>query len=355
MPGNYAGEFEEFRVYLEKEVNKILRPFKKIVVNKNYEGDTRCGYNELVTDFSQYKEEHYRNTYISAIKIDINNYLYMIDKNDKGQAANFMDLKYYFITADHCLTDWSMEKRPGTIPIFVLPSVWYSILLKYKGRTADDYKAFCQFLNIRIAPEKDKLKDIKERIFPYIMNLNEENEIKEEIVYDIERKLTEANVVNENIEEIVEESHKTILESRIAAIESRHNEEIDLLKQKIESMQNVSDENKEFSKGQENIIEKQAEKIVRRRQIISCIGLSLFIIGIILIVLLYVIKYETKDSVRINGFIKWCNDNQGLINILITVIGIIGGSTKTIIAKMDMFSTNVEKVKKRLRDKYKAN
>lgn len=354
MPGNNAGNFEEFRIYLEKEVNKILRPFKKIVVNKNYEGNVKCGFNELVTDFSKYKEEHYRNTYISAIKIDINNYLYMVDKNDKGQASNFMDLKYYFITADHCLTEWSMEKRPGTIPIFVLPSVWYSILLKYKGRTNDDYKAFCQFLNIRIAPEKDKLKDIKERIFPYIMNLNEENEIKEEIIYDIERKLSEANVADENIEEIVEESHKTILESRIAAIESKHNEEMDLLKQKIESMQNVSDEKKEFSKGQEDIIEKQAEKIVRRRKIISCIGLSLLIIGIILIVSLCVIKYVTKDSAEINGFIKWCNDNQGLISILIAVIGIIGGSTNTIIAKMDMFTTDIEKVKKRLRDKYKA-
>lgn len=355
MPGNYAGEFEEFRIYLEKEVNKILRPFKKTVVNKDYEGDSRCGFNELVADFSKYKEEHYRNTYISAIKIDINNYLYMVDKNDKGQASNFMDLKYYFITADHCLTDWAMEKRSGTIPIFVLPSVWYSILLKYKGRTSDDYKAFCQFLNIRIAPEKDKLKDVKERIFPYIMNLNEENEIKEEIIYDIERKLSETNAVDENIEGIVEESHKTILESRIAAIESKHNDEIELLKQKIEFMQNVSDGNEEFSKGQEDIIDKQAKKIVRRRKIISCICFSLFIVGIIIIASLCIIKYVTKDCEEINGFVKWCNDNQGIISILIVVIEIIGASIKAKTEKMDMFSLDIEIVKKWLRDKYKID
>ena len=39
-------------------------------------------------------------------------------------------------------------ENKGDIPTFVLPSVWYSTLLKYKNRTENDYGAFCKFLSM---------------------------------------------------------------------------------------------------------------------------------------------------------------------------------------------------------------
>lgn len=349
--GNRAGDYEEFNKYLEKEINLILKKFKKVVVNRNYEINKNCDFREMATDFSEYKEKHYRNTYKNAIDTDINNYLYMVEQNNKGQATNFMDMKYYFITADHCLTEWAMEKRPGTIPIFVLPSVWYSILLKYKGRSDDDYNAFCQFLNIRIAPEKDRLKEVKEKIFPYIMNLNEEREIKEEIIYDIEEKLNNTNVSYDNIEELVEESHNTILASKIKEIEEKHSSQIDELKQQIKEVNESKETKDNFLLGQSDIINRQAKKIVKRRKKIAIIGWSMILIGIIVFVIMIGGNILYGDK-KVSIFMNWLNDNQGILAILGLILEVIGCGIKCIIGKTDIFSTDIEKVEEKLREKY---
>ena len=53
------------------------------------------------------------------------------------------------ISADHNLIKWSDDRYSNEIPIVILPSVWYSMMLKLCGRTGDDYKSYIQFMKIR--------------------------------------------------------------------------------------------------------------------------------------------------------------------------------------------------------------
>ena len=150
----------------------------------------------------------------------------MLDKKNNGQANSFTELNSFFITADHCLTEWTLQNRPGSIPIFVLPSVWYSILLKYKGRTENDYEAFCKFLNIRIAPENDELYCNKTIMLAKVLELSEPKEIKEEIIYDINSKLSEYNV-EDNPEDVVNKSINSVTKRYVNEAVKRANEEND--------------------------------------------------------------------------------------------------------------------------------
>ena len=60
----------------------------------------------------------------------------------KGQNNDFI------VSADQLLISWTGNAFSG-VPIVVLPSVWLSIILRFTGRTDDDYKSFCLFLTQR--------------------------------------------------------------------------------------------------------------------------------------------------------------------------------------------------------------
>lgn len=330
------GDFEAFRVFLEGEIKNVTHTFELKVFDDKDTFKNHTLFSELFDDFDQYKIERYKNTYEGAIKTDINNYLYMTEMNRGMQATNFMQLKYYFITADHCLTEWASLKRPGTIPLFVLPSVWYSILLKYKGRSDDDYNAFCQFLNIRIIPEKDIYLVEKRKMLAYILTLNEDSDIKERIVFDIESRLTNMDTSIDDPIAFAEESHQTILQEKLSKqkeeIEKENTQKIEDVKDQIKAehyskMTQFEKEKNELVKtehrtgyieGQKDIIKKEAKRIKRKNQrIINFLSILAVISFLILLILFIVFLFTKKDAS--NQFTVWYNENGGTITIITTI------------------------------------
>lgn len=381
-PLNCVGDFQSFTKYLEREVLHIINEFKLVVMDSYELGKSNNKFGLLVEDFTKYKTEHYRNTYEGAIKIDINNYLFMLDKNNDGQASNFLELKYYFITADHCLTEWASMQRPGTVPIFVLPSVWYSILLKYKGRTDEDYLSFCRFLNIRIAPERDPLIVHKQAMLSYILEMDEEKEIKESVIFDIEARLKEDNTDIEDPILFAEESHRTIMEIKLAErtqeLREQHKADIERMKErtqnehesKLEEIRNRNaieiDNAKEegFCSGQEVIIDKQAKKIVKRNKVI--IGIGMFVVFVLIIctfLSLVVVLLKDRDVLKelpqwvpswlTMDLINWYEKHAGIfafIDGLLTTALII---VEKLLKNIGFLLTEKEKVKEKLKDKYR--
>lgn len=349
---NKTGDFLGFKRYLEKEINAVLNPFKMVVIDKKYEKNDNYEY--LINSFSEYKEKHYRNTYKQAIKVDIDNYMYILDINSGGQATTFSEVGRYFITADHCLVDWSVVQRPGAIPYFVLPSVWYSILLKYRGRAKNDYLAFCQFLNIRIAPEEDKLKDIKESIMPYIMNIKEDVSVKEEMIYDIVEKLNSSNEID-NIPQYVEKVHETIIEKRLNDLKNEYDSKIESLTNQLNS-ENKEENRLSYLEGQKDIIAKQAEKIVQKNRRVRMILNVGIIITIILLICTFVFGLIGKKQPQdINNVMQWLNDNQGVLEILLLIISVLLGAISKVLSYLNILSTDVNVVTKRLEKNYKEN
>ena len=54
----------------------------------------------------------------------------------------------YMISADQSFIAFATDYVDG-VQIVVLPSVWLTIMLRFCGRTEDDYKAFVSFMRIR--------------------------------------------------------------------------------------------------------------------------------------------------------------------------------------------------------------
>ena len=370
IPTSKAGDFDSFRKYLEYNVNNLLTNFKLVVADTYDTHGNRKRFTGLCEDFTEYKAKHYKNTYEGAIKVDINNYLYILEKASAKDAADFMQLKYYFITADHCLTEWAAMQRPGVVPMFVLPSVWYSILLKYKGRTNEDYAAFCQFLNISVAPERDTQLEQKREMLAYIIELNEDREIKEQIIFDIKDRLSDPQVTVEDPIAFVEESHETILQSRIdetiAEADARHSKKMrtvldetearhQLIREqdKIDNAQRIKATQKEsFTSGQDNIIKKQAKNIINRHRRIMIAFLCVVGLGILICLTTFFFSWFVGDKEISNEVIKWVDDNSKAINVISFLCSALFAVVSLILKLTNVLSTNEEYIINELKIKY---
>ena len=213
-PVNRTSDYSSFERDLRMRTSKILSRFKQVTFD-DYSGRNKKEYAEQFESLKQYKIEHRRNTYDPSIKADINNYLYIQERNREKKGENFFATDHYLITADHAFSGWEREKRPGAIPTVVLPSVWYSIILQYAGRTtADDYSAFTRFLNFSFS-ENEPADARKMEILKSVIALQEPVDMKETIIFDIAEKL-QHDYKDLNSEQIVEISHQYVINQILA-------------------------------------------------------------------------------------------------------------------------------------------
>ena len=361
-PKNRAGDYEAFKDYLKRKIRKLIFPFKPVEA-ENFETTEHNCFERLTKSFHDYKQERYKNTYDGAIKVDVNNFMFLQKKNSSGNAMNFMDIKNYFISADHCLTEWAEKQRPGTVPVFVLPSVWYSILLKYQGRTNEDYDAFCQFLNIRIAPERDFHFKEKETMLAYVIDLDEPREIREEVLYDIEKRLS--NMGETPIEDPIsfaEESHQSITKQK--ENEAR-NSERELADKKYSKLmenheagfqaQNKKDKEESFKSGQKKQVFQQAKERAKRNKIIVNILLVITIVFLFVSVCMFVFHFFIIPNANLSQQLSWFNGRDVVIAIIIFILGLIGSAVSFLRKNNKWLMTDENEIYDKLLKKYGLN
>lgn len=83
-----------------------------------------------------------------SLQTDINNIYYIYSLRNTSQSQSLWQTNDYIVSADQLLTSWAQEAFSG-IPIVVIPSTWLSIMLRFTGRSEDDYKAYCLFMGLR--------------------------------------------------------------------------------------------------------------------------------------------------------------------------------------------------------------
>ena len=158
-----------------------------------------------------------------------------------------------------------------------------SILLRYLGRSKDDFKSYVSFLNIRNRESvlsNEKLTLIIESVFELTTNIEQ----ADGIVYNIiNSKFLEENLesTDSEIKEKVKEIAKSELESRIEDNEKRiealknqsyndkkENEQITIEKEKLEK------KNKKLEKENNEKTNKidELENIIRKKEIISLLS-----------------------------------------------------------------------------------
>lgn len=349
--GNIAG----FRDELLKTADRVCQQFQNITFS-SFDTISKDKFTAYTKDLLAYKSNYKSFVREETVQTDVNNFMYVVGMNDKSHALDFFALSYFHISADHIFCNWVKHVRAGAIPEVILPSVWYSIILHYSGRAADnnDYSAFTRFLYFSMNTN-DEFKDEKKTVLlKMVSRLNEPVDVKEEIIFDVGKKLSGdfVDIDDETIAILIGESNKTITEQRVAkAIETqkqisqrkidkqiednnavigklteKHEKEIAQIKDDIQQMQNehdnkfaqqlVAQEEAVFKAKKEvrsNHIEIEAKENAKRKKIV-------YTIIILLTILLPLCAVGYVIYMILTGALQ-----ENKLNLLGTVGGIITG------------------------------
>ena len=217
---NPKGNYQAFERDLNKQAMDIINQFKQVDFDSFSETEREL-FDTYVHSLTAYKTARHKGTYEGNIRTDVNNYMFVAKKNEQIEGADFLSIHNYLISADHTFGEWAKEIRPGTIPIVVLPSVWYSILLQYSGRSDDDYASFSSFLNYSLSnADSGGHSEWKLNILKKVIEINESADIQSEILFGIEEKLRMNNIRDleaSGIEELIDETYKSVVEKEVAA------------------------------------------------------------------------------------------------------------------------------------------
>lgn len=210
---NNFKDFISFQKYLISMLNEILSSFKFEIID-NQEIINKERFLAYCSSFKDYKTKHNRNPSDEAIKRDINNFLYVLNKHENKKPKRITVFNDYIISTDKHFCNWSYETIPGCI-IVVRPSYWLSIILKVKGRTKEDYTTFCKFLNLRYS-HKEKLNYNFDKLVESICNLTTDENVIERITIELETMLSEENFDdNFDYDELAEDTYNKVLEDTI--------------------------------------------------------------------------------------------------------------------------------------------
>lgn len=254
-PQNIYNDFQSFNQYLLDLIHNVIINLNYVEIpnyglEKNNEGFQRKCYSLM-----QYKTSERRRKSITkeSVRADINNVIYtlMLRNGTKGQ--NLWQINEFFVSADQLLMEWAKIELTG-VPIVVIPSVWLSIILRFTGRTSDDYKTFCLFLNLRHHRMDDDNENahIKPSILlPILAQKTNDKEIKQKIILEIMRNCEQYQLqTKEDHEQAVEKAFdkylselKTENAHQLALEAQRFNEKLALKDQAVElSIQNAKEE-----------------------------------------------------------------------------------------------------------------
>lgn len=300
QPIGVSNRYLAFAKHIKVKMNEVLSVFTMDIGEPFNRAKTIDDYTQYFEELKECKVKNNKFHNKDTLEVDVNNYMFTRIKNTNTLNQNATGIKYYLISADHTLINWAKSLLPGCTPFVVLPSVWYSLILKYKGRTLNDHKAFTQFLNFRIN-DNIEINPIKKAALLEVIDLEETPEIKEAILVDIDEKLHNEYSLIDSVEEIVSRSHQTITATLIDEATQK------LSIEQEEKLSELYDENKqkikeEREKGKEESKREIYKRLKGNANKLSFIGARLKYI--ILIALFWIIPFVifTIISTLISSF-----------------------------------------------------
>lgn len=141
------GRFSDFKQYLISQFYRCCEGIECEYVDEISVAD------ELVSSLMEKKQQ--RSGYENVV-YDVKNLTHIKEKRRKNNGEKVdWNTKYYLISADHKLVEWVDEKYSPRNPIAVLPSVWYSLMLKLNGRETRGYESFIEFVKLKYIQDVD--------------------------------------------------------------------------------------------------------------------------------------------------------------------------------------------------------
>ena len=147
---NKFNDFMSFQKYLIGLIRNVINDLKFITIPNNKISEAKNSFEMQCTSLDDYKKNKRptKSNSKASLQADVNNILYIISQRNTSHSQNLWQTNDYIVSADQLLTSWSQTAYSG-IPIVVIPSTWLSIMLRFTGRSSDDYKSYCLFMGLR--------------------------------------------------------------------------------------------------------------------------------------------------------------------------------------------------------------
>lgn len=269
---NIYNKYDDFALSLKKDVQKVIKDYEAETF-KNQEVLNKADFFDYYKSLKDIKEnvhtddfgiEHKNYVNDNSVKVDVNNYLAIEKIRNEEKGNSVFNVNTYIISTDTKYCEWSKSLIPGQTPLCILPSTWYSIILKMYGRSENDFAAFNNFLSFRFKREPESDYKKKEEIISLVQRLDQPSIVKEKILDSIYMKLSQSSLDNYEPATIVAE------------------EEIEKTEEELLSIW-AKDGNPFIEKGEQGILDLQAEaKADRKYKVYSKIPKIFDIILIIL-------------------------------------------------------------------------
>ncbi len=206
MKNGIQGHYDDFHKYLQKEFYELVNEIRTVDA-----GNIQIP-EDILESYINWKDGKITK---ENAEYDIKNLIF-IDRIRK-QKSNTMgwNVGEYLISADHKLIKWADRNFSKENPIAVLPSVWYSMLLKLQGRAQNDIKAFSEFIKIRYIQDKptENIQYLINKVCEKTTNGALQDMLFDEIAKNNEQINELSFEGDERIDEIVNQAYDDILET----------------------------------------------------------------------------------------------------------------------------------------------
>lgn len=270
VDGNHYKDLKSFYEHLLDLVREALEkvdivqiPKEKYISEKDYD--------ELSQKLREYKNTHnsWHRVSKSSSDTDIINIKEVKNKRSINQES-IWQTNEFIVSADQLLIAWSAKKFSG-VPLVVLPSVWLSIILRFTGRSNDDYKSFCLFLTQR------QHKKIDNQIDPIILisKINKKTtkiDVRERIIEEITKHKIDYSFDKDSDYDLsIDKAFDKVVEQMLG----NSQQQIDQMKNTLDNQfqQLMEESDKKLVKQKEEFEEKvEIEKITEREKTILLIS-----------------------------------------------------------------------------------
>lgn len=188
-PQNRYDDYITFQNFLVGLILSIIVNLKYVAIPNQMLIEGKESFENQCSSLDAFKKEKRPNKQNSkdSLKADINNILYILSLRNTSHLQNLWQTNDYIVSTDQLLTTWAKTAYTG-IPIVVIPSTWLSIMLRFTGRSIDDYQAYCLFIGLHqhktdentfkintvsllsALAKRTSTQDIKQKIIEEILN-----------------------------------------------------------------------------------------------------------------------------------------------------------------------------------------
>ena len=266
--GHKYDDYVSFQRYLTGLINDVIDKLT-IVPYNDHQIKSDKNFIDDCESLRKYKDNKRRVPQSQlSIETDVENYYFLVNQREGSQQSSIFDTNYYFISTDQLLMNWASKMKQG-VPVVVLPSVWLTILLRYNGRTNDDYKAFCLFMGLRTHREKDNFDifQIVKGIKQYTDNTIIKKKIVEEI---IEHKDQYRYGSRKDIDRTIHDAFDVVLQNSNVEVAKQFQKQLTIQKgefAKKQESENVEARQLQIEKDANLLAQEETQKVIGRAKV----------------------------------------------------------------------------------------